>query len=244
MIAIPASVRRHIGPSAFALFTILATFAFTGPQSALAGLIFTQVGLDGHVRNNNGSGPVAGVETHFTTDDFEPPTMRALPATPPAPPAPLLAAVDLRINSDYVAFAPLNGETFQRAMLWITSPTTGNIFRNSLDDLLAAPVELDTFVYLEELLPNQQLDIEAVRVEVFGIPNSELPANSFISNNIGSAADPIHIHLGFAQDQLLLNALKMFIYYDTTGRVIPEPATAGLLWAVIVGAVAMRRRLS
>jgi hypothetical protein len=150
---------------------------------------------------------------------------------------------NLSIAYDYVAFAPLNGDTFQRAMLWITSPT-GNIFRNSLDDLLATPVDFDTFFYLQELLPNQQLDIEAVRVEVFGIPNSEPAADTFISSNIGSAADPIHLHLKLAEDQLLLGALKMFIYYDTTGRVIPEPATAGLLLAAIVGVIAMRRRLS
>ena len=65
MSALRASVRRLIGPRALAFFVALAAFADCGSQSALGGLIFTQVQFDGFVRSGNGSGPVADVEAAF-----------------------------------------------------------------------------------------------------------------------------------------------------------------------------------
>ena len=109
-------------------------------------------------------------------------------------------------------------------MLWITSPTTGQVFKNPLDSTLATPIDFDTSVYLQELLPNQQLDIKGVRVEVFGVPTIVPAANTVISSNIGSQADPIHIHLDMAANQLVLgsSSAKIFVYYDTTTRRNPR----------------------
>jgi hypothetical protein len=242
MIAIPASLPRRFGRLSFAFFAVLSSALLVAAQAAHAGLIFTEVGLDGFVRSGNGSGPVAGVETHFTSVDFPPPTTNnSLPATNPPLPSPLLPSNNLRMAYDFVANAPLNGGTSKRAMLWITSPT-GSLFANNLDDFLPTPVQFDTRIYLQELLPNQQLDIKAIRVEIFGVPNTAIPANTVISPNVGSAADPIHIHLGLTQDQLLNGTLKAFIYYDTTATVIPEPATLAMLgWMAVVCLTICRR---
>jgi hypothetical protein len=109
--------------------------------------------------------------------------------------------------------------------------------------MLATPIEFETFVYLDELTGDQQLNIQAVRVEVFDVPNTEPAADTFISNNIGSQADPIQIRLRMTPDQLLNDTFKMFIYYDTGVRVIPEPATLGIVLAAIMGVAAMRRRV-
>jgi hypothetical protein len=157
----------------------------------------------------------------------------------------LLPANNLSVAYDHANSALLDGQSYPRDMLWITSPQTGKVFRNSLDDFLPTPIQLDTIVYLQDLLPNQQLNIKGIRVEVFGVPTTEPAVNTIISPNIGSQADPIHIHLDLAEDQLVLgdSSLKAFIFYDTSARVIPEPATAALLWTAIAGVVSLRRRL-
>jgi hypothetical protein len=244
-----AGVRRLFGQRAFTFSVALAAIVLCGSQSVFAGLIFTQVQFDGAVRSAGGSGPVAGVEQHFTSTDITAPpsSNTALPATNPPLASPLQSSNNLSIASDFVASAPFDGGSpfYKRAMLWITSPTTGQVFKNSLDDNLATPIEFDTFLYLQELLPNQQLDIKGVRVEVFGIPAIVPAADTFISSNVGSAADPIHVHLKMAADQLVLgtSSAKIFFYYDTTTRTIPEPATAAMLLALVVSALAVRRRL-
>jgi hypothetical protein len=248
MSSIRAGVRRPFGQRALGVVVALAAIVFCGSQTAVASLIFTQVQFDGAVRNNGGSGPVNAVEQHFTdTDVTAPPTSSTpLPATNPPLPAGLQAANNLSITTDFVASAPFDGGSpfYKRAMLWITSPTTGQVFKNPLDNLLATPIDFDTSVYLSELLANQQLVIKGVRVEVFGIPAIVPAANTVISNNVGSAADPIHIHLDMAANQLVLgsSSAKIFVYYDTTTRTIPEPATSTMLLAVALGAVALRRR--
>lgn len=244
-----AGVRRLVGQRALVVAVALATVVVCGSQSAFASLIFTQVQFDGAVANNGGNGPANAVEQHFTdTDVTAPPTSStALPATNPPLPAGLQPANNLSITTDYVASAPFDGGSpfYKRAMLWITSPTTGQVFRNPLNNSIALPIDFDTSVYLSELLPNQQLLIKGVRVEVFGIPSIVPAANTIISNNVGSAADPIHIHLDMAANQLVLgsSSAKIFVYYDTTLRTIPEPATSAMLLAVALGVVALRRRL-
>ncbi len=242
MSALRASVRRQFGQRACAFFAALAAIALCGSQSAFAGLIFTQLQFDGFVRSGNGSGPVAGVEQHFTSVDFPPPTSNiSLPATNPPLAPPLDPSNNLRMQFDFAANAPLNGDTFPRGTIWITSPTTGQVFANDLDDTLATPVEFDTYVYLQELAADQQLIFEGIRVESGNFPFPPA-ADTFISNNAGSAADPIHVHLKLTQDQVSFGLLKVHFYYDTAVRTIPEPATATMLLCAMAGAVSMRRR--
>jgi hypothetical protein len=234
----PRLYRRGICRFNAAIITSACLLAACSP--ATAGLIFNSVRFDGSVRNNNGSGPVAGVERHFMNDDFPAPTSNIdLPATPPPLTSPLDAANNLRMQFDFAANAPLGGDTFRRVTLWITSPTTGDVFANDLDDNLLTPVEFETFLYLEELGANEQLILKGVRVESGDLPPFPSAYDTFISSDAGSAADPINVRLRLTQDQVDFGLLKVHFYYDT--GIIPEPAT-WILMAGVLGAAAICRR--
>jgi hypothetical protein len=240
MSALSRSVCQLFGRSASALLLTGIAVFLIGSQSAHAGLIFTQVEFDGQVRSGGGDGSVAGVEEHFTNDDFPPPTTNhPLPATNAPLPAPLDQSNDLRLMYDFAANAVLDGEILPLGTMWITSPTTGNVFANHLDNTVNLPVDFDTTVYLEELGADEQLVFKGIQVESGQI--FPAAAETMISSGRGSAADPIQVHLGLTQEQVDFGLLKVRFFYDTEMRVIPEPTAGVLILCGLIGAAVMRR---
>ncbi len=229
------------------VFCLVLSALLAWSSTASAGLVFNTVRLDANVRSGGGSGGTAGVEKHFTDDDFppvnnQPITFHGLPAVAPNPPAPLQAAVNLRMKLDEVGSAPLGGEIFSLSTLFISS-ATGVLFNNSLDNLIDLPVEFETSLYLSDLPSGQKLSFAGIRYEP-PVP-VETPSFISISDNRGSADDPINVLVKFSKDDLVSpvgNLLKVLFYWETMETpLIPEPATGTLLLIALVGLTGIRR---
>ena len=245
MLSVIAGDPRRIGRRIRQLFVALAATAglIALPFPANAGLIFTSVRFDGAVRNSGGDGPVAGVEQHFTNVAFPPPnTGKDLPATNPPLPPQLQPSNNLRISYDHANSAPLNGSLYPRDLLWITSPTTGEVFANDLDEFLSTPVEFETHVYLEGLAANEQLNFAGIRIESGHLPPFPPATMTEISNNRGSIDDPIRVLLRLSAGDVGFGFLKVHFYYGTEERLIPEPATAALVMCAVIDLAMIRRR--
>jgi hypothetical protein len=233
----PVAVYRHFGRVVSA--SVVSIVVLCAGEFAFGGLIFKQVQFDGQVRSgNDGRGPVSGTEQHFTNDVFPPPdTNQLLPATNPPLTSPLDPSVNLRLKLDTADNAIINGEAATLGTLWITSPTTGEVFTNELDDFVELPVDFDTILYLQELGANEKLTIKGIEVESGEI----FPAagETMISPGRGSENDPIQVHLKLTQEQVGFGLLKVRFYYDT--GIIPEPATGLMLLSAVVVAFPLRR---
>jgi hypothetical protein len=228
-----SSHRRHCcaaGLSSFGLPIGCALLSLVVSTTASADLIVQSVQYDGHVR----SGATVGVEAHFQGTDFSAPAFNIpLPATNPPLPAPLASANNLQITSvDHLNMAPLGGELFPRLTIWIQNPNPADffeVFDNTLDTTLPFPVQLEMFLYLEELAANEQLEI----FPRFETTSTLPPFPSFpsvMTSGRGSLADPLHLQLGLpasAVSGVFTNgALKIHLYYDR--GIVPEPATLAL----------------
>jgi hypothetical protein len=250
MNALQASVRPLAGHQALALLAAWIVIALTGPQSAFAGLMGTNyfIRYDGQVR----SGANAGTEGHSNTLPFGTnniPT-HEIPVTI-NPGAPLNNARVLTVTETEF-FAP-NATTHVildiQGKLGAGGP---NVFANSLDNLVAFPVQFEGRFYDSDpnkalvLDLNKIIDIghDTVELENFGT-FYKLPLAQKHVSGAGTINDPLRILLDIPASMVQVNngRLKVHFYFGRTdATVIPEPAASVLLVLGLVGLGLARHR--
>jgi hypothetical protein len=145
-------------------------------------------------------------------------------------------------------------ELFPRAEIWISKSGVGGLFANPLDTTLGSPpVEMEAFVYLEELAAGDKLVINHIGVEgstSSTTPPHPLPASCSMSaadcviSGRGSQDDPLRLLLGLDANQVQLvginGQVKITLYHSTMP--VPEPASLALAGLACVGVAGMARR--
>lgn len=195
-----------------------------------AALIVDSASYNAHVR----SGATTGIEKHVA--DFTPDLV------------PTISGVDLPADNSMLA-GLANGvdldvswtEAAQHAIMTITRAAIGDAFVNPLDSNFALPIEFDGLFYSNSLPAGQKIVVSSVQIEAIpalGVSPFPPPGSQVITG-LGTQADPLHVQLGIAANQLRQDTssdyeVKIHLLYSTMP--IPEPASVAL---VLVGLVAL-----
>jgi hypothetical protein len=217
-------------------------------STASATLIGDSLEYDGHVK----SGAATGVEEYAVAPAF-PPITFSLPHINAALTSPLasnanhsLSGSETEINNDFFNSTPAS-----QVIITLQGPGGSAAVVNPLDSGIALPINFDGTFHTS--VSGKSVNILHVGIE--GLPafgnNSSFPFDPpglQTITGLGTAANPLHIHLGIAASQVPSgNAngdLKIHLYYTTSTVTVPEPSTLLMLStaAMCLTFVAARRR--
>ncbi len=198
--------------------------------SASAALIVSALDYDGHVRN----GLVTGVEEHTASSTpFPPPNASIpLPATNPPLTPPLLASKNLTMTATTAQeLFPSPGGILYDTLIIQISAASGNVFANTLDNMLALPVQVDLSVYSNTPGMKTVLNPANIGIENFDLPpfSSPLPG-SYTTSGLGTQANPLRIQLGLSASQVDTQNGFVKLHLRFSEMVfVPEPASCVML---------------